>query len=174
LRRLSVTIAAACSARHLPVSGRCMLKGACILASAFSLILLAWGGLCAGAEREDDSTQVEGPVLVVAAPDSVGELQAGEQMKAVPLGTISAMSAALVKLMGVKAHYHAEQAEFVYVLEGSGTLVVGGKRVRAAPGTAAMIPAGTPHSFESNGKDPCLLLSIKVPPADGSDMIYVK
>jgi len=42
-------------------------------------------------------------------------------------------------------HYHERCTEFYYVLEGAGTMQVGEETVQVRPGTAVLIPPGTPH-----------------------------
>ena len=42
-------------------------------------------------------------------------------------------------------HYHERCTEFYYILEGNGTMQVGEETVEVRPGTALLIPPGTPH-----------------------------
>jgi mannose-6-phosphate isomerase-like protein (cupin superfamily) len=42
-------------------------------------------------------------------------------------------------------HYHERCTEFYYILEGAGTMQVGDETVEVRPGTALLIPPGTPH-----------------------------
>ncbi len=148
------------------------MRAICFLAPVLCLAFLP-GVLCAGGEAVTEAEKEPEPILTIAALDSIGELSEGVQIEATPLGSIGAMTAALVKLTSVRSHYHVSQAELVYILEGSGTLVVGANKVYAVPGTTALIPAGVPHSFKADGEEPCLVLSVKAPPSDGSDTIYV-
>lgn len=44
-----------------------------------------------------------------------------------------------------RRHYHRKTAEFYLVIEGEGTLEVGGDEVPLRPGTSIFIEPGTPH-----------------------------
>ena len=46
-------------------------------------------------------------------------------------------------------HYHEEYDEVYYVLEGRGTLNIGGEIYSLRPGAVAVIPRGVPHSLEA-------------------------
>ena len=43
------------------------------------------------------------------------------------------------------SHYHEHCTEYYYILEGSGTMTLGGETVAVRPGTAILIPPGVPH-----------------------------
>ena len=49
--------------------------------------------------------------------------------------------------MSVPEHVHVAESEVLYVLEGEGTMTVGGQTVTVKPGTAVHIPAGVKHGF---------------------------
>jgi mannose-6-phosphate isomerase-like protein (cupin superfamily) len=63
---------------------------------------------------------------------------------------------------GPGAHAHADDHIF-YVLAGTLSLVVDGKRTEASRGTYALIPGGVPHDFENHGAVECGFISINVP-----------
>jgi mannose-6-phosphate isomerase-like protein (cupin superfamily) len=42
-------------------------------------------------------------------------------------------------------HYHERCTEFYYVLDGAGAMQIGEETVEVNPGTALLIPPGTPH-----------------------------
>ena len=44
-------------------------------------------------------------------------------------------------------HQHALEAELLYVLSGSGTMIVDGVTLPVGPTTVVQIPAGVPHAF---------------------------
>ncbi len=66
-------------------------------------------------------------------------------------GSISILEAD--KGWGVPEHAHADSAEFLYILEGSGTMFIDGKKFRVKPQSAVYIPKGAKHSF-TNGDKP--------------------
>ena len=61
--------------------------------------------------------------------------------------------------------YHRRTQEFFYVLSGSSSGVIGGRKVRFKRGDSAFIPAGTPHRFIA-GPSGTELLDVFVPPLD--------
>ena len=73
----------------------------------------------------------------------------------------------------VKAHYHAEHTEVVYVLEGKGRMTLGAEERNLSPGDYVFIPKGTKHSVEVQGDVPMKVISIQSPKFDGSDRIFV-
>ena len=50
-------------------------------------------------------------------------------------------------------HQHAHEHEVFDVVEGTGTIFVGGQAVAAGPGTSVFVPAGTEHGFENTGNE---------------------
>ena len=68
-------------------------------------------------------------------------------------------------------HIHAQSNAFVLVLEGSGAVVLGGKRVTIKKNDVVNIPAGTRHQFFASNKEKLVFLSIQYPPI-GDDYIF--
>ncbi len=61
-----------------------------------------------------------------------------------------AASAGYLEIAGgaaVPEHQHALEAELLYVLSGSGTMIVDGVTLPVGPTTVVQIPAGVPHAF---------------------------
>jgi quercetin dioxygenase-like cupin family protein len=50
---------------------------------------------------------------------------------------------------------------FVFVLEGSLALTIGGKSVTATPATIVRMPPNVPHALEANGKTRMLLVMLR-------------
>ncbi len=63
---------------------------------------------------------------------------------------------------GPGAHSHADDHIF-YVLEGTLSLLIDGRRADAPRGSYALIPGGVPHDFENPGAEACRFISINVP-----------
>ena len=61
------------------------------------------------------------------------------------------------------AHVHDRHAESFYVLEGELLLTVGGRQLRAGPGTWAQVPEGVPHTFAVAGDGPARFLDLHTP-----------
>jgi mannose-6-phosphate isomerase-like protein (cupin superfamily) len=62
-------------------------------------------------------------------------------------------------------HYHKRQTEFYYCLEGKGVIELGDARYPFEPGTAIMIPPGTPHAARGH----FTIVNVVVPPFDPND-----
>ena len=73
----------------------------------------------------------------------------------------------------VKAHYHANHTENIYVLEGNAIMKLGKKEFEIKKGDVIIVPLGTVHSVINQGNKPLKVLSIQSPFFDGSDKIMV-
>jgi mannose-6-phosphate isomerase-like protein (cupin superfamily) len=63
---------------------------------------------------------------------------------------------------GPGAHSHPEDHIF-YVIAGTLSLFIAGKRSDAPRGSYALIPGGTQHDFENHGEVECGFISINAP-----------
>jgi mannose-6-phosphate isomerase-like protein (cupin superfamily) len=63
---------------------------------------------------------------------------------------------------GPGTHAHPEDHVF-YVIEGTVSIVIDGEWFSAVQGTYALIPGGTPHTFENRGTVQCGFISLNVP-----------
>jgi mannose-6-phosphate isomerase-like protein (cupin superfamily) len=70
-------------------------------------------------------------------------------------------------------HYHADANEIQIVLEGTGTEWLGDQQVSLKPGMMIVIPKGTNHAGWTVTSGPVMLISIKTPPQDPSDVHFV-
>jgi mannose-6-phosphate isomerase-like protein (cupin superfamily) len=64
---------------------------------------------------------------------------------------------------GPPPHIHREMTDMFFVLEGTLTLRVGEETLEAGPGTFAMVPPGTVHTFSNPGSEPVRFLSLVSP-----------
>jgi mannose-6-phosphate isomerase-like protein (cupin superfamily) len=60
---------------------------------------------------------------------------------------------------------HRGSDQWLYVVSGSGTATLGGKRRALRPGTLVLIERGSTHEIRNTGKTPLKTLNIYVPPA---------
>jgi mannose-6-phosphate isomerase-like protein (cupin superfamily) len=60
-------------------------------------------------------------------------------------------------------HMHLDEDEAWYVLEGTLDVLLGGRRVHAAAGTAVVAPKGTPHTYANPGPGPVRYLLVMQP-----------
>jgi len=74
----------------------------------------------------------------------------------------------------VKAHRHLSHTENVYILEGSGEMMLGDKKINVKKGDIIFIPKNTLHSFKVTSRSPAKILSIQSPMFDGKDRIFVE
>ena len=74
----------------------------------------------------------------------------------------------------VKPHYHATHTEHVYVIEGTGQMLLGTQTIFVGPGDLIYIPPGVVHAVRVTSKDkPMKVLSIHSPEFDGSDRVMM-
>jgi quercetin dioxygenase-like cupin family protein len=69
----------------------------------------------------------------------------------------------------VKLHKHVNHTEQVVILEGEGTMQLGGKNIFVKKGDIIFIPANTVHSLSVESLDPMKVLSTQSPYFDGKD-----
>ena len=74
----------------------------------------------------------------------------------------------------VKAHYHAEHTEQLFILAGKGQMTVGEKVSKIKKGDYFVIPKGVPHSVTVIGRKPLKVLSVQSPEFVGEDRIFVE
>ena len=74
----------------------------------------------------------------------------------------------------VKAHYHAEHTEQLFILAGKGKMTVGENTSIIKKGDYFVIPKGVPHSVTVIGRKPLKVLSVQSPEFVGKDRVFVK
>lgn len=57
-----------------------------------------------------------------------------------------------------RAHTHAEQDKFYFVLEGKGEFTIGDETVNAGAGLTVLAPAGVTHGVANNGSERLVIL----------------
>lgn len=73
----------------------------------------------------------------------------------------------------VNKHIHAKTDEIQYIIEGSGSIWLGGERKEFKPGTLIIIPKGTPHAGAIVANGPVKAIAIKIPPQGKEDIVFV-
>ena len=73
----------------------------------------------------------------------------------------------------VKLHKHLTHSETIYVVEGTGKMQLGDKKIEIKKGDVIFIPENTPHSVFVNSEKPLKVLSIQSPEFDGKDRVYM-
>lgn len=64
--------------------------------------------------------------------------------------------------IGSEAHANVDQ--FFRVEEGTGAIVIDGRRTQLKPGSAAVVPAGSKHNIINTGGEPLKLYTVYSPP----------
>jgi mannose-6-phosphate isomerase-like protein (cupin superfamily) len=73
----------------------------------------------------------------------------------------------------VKKHLHPKTDEIQYIIEGSGSMWLGGERRDFKPGTLIIVPKGTPHAGTIVTSGPVKAIAIKIPPQGRDDVVFV-
>jgi mannose-6-phosphate isomerase-like protein (cupin superfamily) len=73
----------------------------------------------------------------------------------------------------VKLHKHVTHTEQVYVLQGTGEMILGEKKITVKKGDMIFIPKNTPHSLKVISVEPMKVLSIQAPNFDGKDRVML-
>jgi mannose-6-phosphate isomerase-like protein (cupin superfamily) len=73
----------------------------------------------------------------------------------------------------VKKHMHPKTDEIQYIIEGSGSMWLGGERKDFKPGTLLIIPKGTAHAGTIVASGPVKALAIKIPPQPADDTVFL-
>lgn len=74
---------------------------------------------------------------------------------------------------GVKPHKHLQHTEQVYVISGTGKMLLGKKEVDIMPGSFIFIPKNTVHSVQVTSKTPIKVISIQTPYFSGKDRVFI-
>jgi mannose-6-phosphate isomerase-like protein (cupin superfamily) len=75
---------------------------------------------------------------------------------------------------GVKKHKHIMHSEHVYVLDGTGEMILGERSFMIKKGDLIFIPKNTPHALKVTSTNPVKVLSIQAPNFDGKDRAVVE
>jgi quercetin dioxygenase-like cupin family protein len=78
-------------------------------------------------------------------------------------GTIAVVESHDVPGGGPPPHVHTREDETFQILEGEYEFLVGGKTIRATPGTTLFAPRDIPHSYRYVGKTPGKLMCVITP-----------
>ncbi len=97
-----------------------------------------------------------------------------ENIKVIPLNSDEHASSFIIFVKeSVRLHRHDEHTEYVIILEGKGTMLLGEKTVPLKKGQVINIPKGTPHAVTVTSKKPMKVLSVQCPKFIGKDRIFI-
>ncbi len=127
-----------------------------------------------GADQGAATRANETPAFVVRA----GESRAGEPWKALGAphfwakisgtdvgGELAVIECTTPAGLGPPVHIHADQNEFMYIIEGSFGIQVDGRRSVLKAGDCYMVPKGTPHAYVVLGTQTARHLNVYNPAA---------
>lgn len=118
------------------------------------------------------------PVLAQAQLRDLSKLQPAadyENLYVQPIAQDSLCSSVMIWIKeGVKAHYHAEHSEQVYILSGTAEMSLGEEQFVVKAGDYVFIPMGVIHAVAVTSAEPLQVLSMQAPHFDGSDRVWVE
>jgi mannose-6-phosphate isomerase-like protein (cupin superfamily) len=68
-----------------------------------------------------------------------------------------------------EAHAHEKSQEIYYILEGAGTMRLGGRLLAVKPGDAVLVPPGVPHNIKAERGSGIRILCACCPPYSHED-----
>lgn len=150
-------------------------------ASAAIAVLLAFGagvvvspallrGIVPSARAE--SAPLLASVIDLAAIQHADLPTASPEMNARPL-VVTDNATIAIQSGNIAKHIHPRTDEIQYIIEGSGSMWLGGERRDFKPGTLLVIPKGTAHAGTLVTSGPVKALAIKIPPQPKDDTVFV-
>ncbi len=74
----------------------------------------------------------------------------------------------------VKEHKHEHHTENLYIIDGTGKMLLGNKTIRVKAGDFVTIPYGTVHSVEVTSETPLKVMSVQAPEFLGKDRVFIE
>jgi quercetin dioxygenase-like cupin family protein len=126
------------------------------------------------ARAEDTTSQVLAQVDEILAKNP---LKAGEKMQLIKVAETGAVSVLIIRLLQggeVKPHFHKTHEETVYVIKGSGQMLVNDKWVELKAGTIHFNPMNAVHATKNNAEEPLVAVSVFTPSMKEPDRHFVQ
>jgi len=104
-------------------------------------------------------------------------LKAGEKAQTITIAqdnTISLLVLRATEGVVIKSHLHKTHDETVYIIKGTGQMLVNDKWVDIKPGTLHFNPMGKVHSTKVTGNEPLVVISIFTPAMKELDRHFVE
>ena len=73
----------------------------------------------------------------------------------------------------VRLHKHLMHSETIYILEGTGDMLLGDKKIEVKKGDIIFVPENTPHSVKVTSIIPLKVISNQAPEFDGTDRVFI-
>jgi len=74
---------------------------------------------------------------------------------------------------GVRPHFHRTHTEHVFVIDGTGEMMLGDSIRAIKAGDVILIPPGTPHAVQVTSSTPLRVISVQAPHFDGTDRVWL-
>jgi mannose-6-phosphate isomerase-like protein (cupin superfamily) len=151
---------------------RCMVKSMrkAVFCGTLVLLLFAFAPF-AGAADPLSQAVVNYADILKANP-----LPAGEKAQTIKVGedeTASVFVGRFTPGVEVKPHFHKNHSETIYVIEGSGQMVIGGNVVEIKPGTVHFNGKGNVHSVKNTGSSDLIVIQVFAPAWKEPDRVMV-
>jgi mannose-6-phosphate isomerase-like protein (cupin superfamily) len=104
-------------------------------------------------------------------------LKAGEKAQTITIAqddTISLLVLRATEGVVIKSHFHKTHDETVYVIKGTGQMLINDKWVELKPGSLHFNPMGKVHSTKITGNEPLVAISIFTPAMKEPDRHFVE
>ena len=104
-------------------------------------------------------------------------LKAGEKAQTITIAqddTISLLVLRATEGVVIKSHFHETHDETVYVIKGTGQMLINDKWVELKPGSLHFNPMGKVHSTKITGNEPLVAISIFTPAMKEPDRHFVE
>jgi len=104
-------------------------------------------------------------------------LKAGEKIQRIKVAEDDTLTVFVVRLgegEEIKAHFHKTHDETIYVIKGTGRMLVGDKWIDIKPGTFHFNSMGKVHYTKNTGDEPLVAISIFTPAMREPDNHFVE
>jgi quercetin dioxygenase-like cupin family protein len=150
------------------VSNKTILKLGILLAFLCSFLAIN------SARAEDTTAQILTQVDEILAKNP---MKADENMQMIKVAQTDDINVLIIRLLKggeVKPHYHKTHEETVYVIKGSGQMLVNDKWVDLKAGMIHFNPRNAVHATKNTAEEPLVAVSIFTPSMKEPDRHFVK
>lgn len=111
----------------------------------------------------------------VVSPDTLSPQREYENVYVEKLHSSSDASSFLIWVKNeVQPHFHQHHTEHVYVIEGTGVMLLNEGLIAIKPGDVIILPQGTVHAVKRTGDKPLKVLSVQSPEFKGEDRVIAE
>ena len=114
----------------------------------------------------------------LSAQQSLTELQPSKEYENILVEKLTTDEYASCYVIWVKkevtAHKHEHHTENLYIIDGSGKMLLGNKTIQVKAGDFLTIPHGTIHSVKVTSEIPLKVMSVQAPEFLGKDRVFVE